>query len=216
MNVRYLIGLSLLLIGCPDETRFESADIIDAEVAPQQDQEIDQPDTNTDVDAMDSMDIGVSEDAATLDADTTDADLADAQTANDASAVDANTPPTMCTVRFTAVLPSNTDASDNVFLAGTFCQNDCGGSAGECCNWIPNDEQWSEAVTPRMDNVAVFETTLTPDVDYEYKYTLGSWETEELREDCEPIANRLVRADCPNGDVYQVQDVVDAWKGRCN
>ena len=41
MNVRYLIGLSLLLIGCPDETRFESADIIDAEVAPQQDQEID-------------------------------------------------------------------------------------------------------------------------------------------------------------------------------
>ena len=213
MNTRHLMLLSVLLVGCPDEERFEPMTIADAAIDAQNTEQ--RVDANVSEDALltDPEDIGLS-----TDSDTTDAqiDLADADVTADSSTADMGLAPTTCTVLFSVILPDITDESDQVFIAGTFCQNECGGLAGDCCNWIPNDSQWPESDLPRTDNTTAFELELTPNVDYEYKYTLGAWSAEELREDCQPIANRLVRPDCPNGETYQVQDVVDTWKGRCD
>ncbi len=214
MNTRHLMLLSVLLVGCPDEARFEPMITPDAAVDAAIGEQLDTgPIVPNDAQSMDAEDMGLSTDGAAPDA---NADPMDAGLSTDGTVTDAEVSPTSCTVRFTVILPEGTAESDEVFIAGTFCQNECGGAAGDCCNWIPNDTQWPETVSPRTDNTTVFEMELTPDVDYEYKYTLGAWSEEELREDCQPIANRQIRPDCPNGDTYEVQDVIDAWKGRCN
>ena len=214
MNTRHLMLLSVLLFGCPNEARFEPIVTPDASVDAIT-QVLPDADTTDPTDAQTSgdADMGTPLDGAVPDAiiDPIDSDIV-----LDSATTDMDTMPTTCTVKFTVILPEDTNASDEVFIAGTFCQNECDGVAGACCNWIPNDPQWSEVVVPRTDNTAVFEIELTPNVDYEYKYTLGDWSEEELREDCQPIANRLVRPDCPNSEAYEVQDVIDAWKGRCN
>lgn len=208
MNARHLILLSLILLGCPDEERFEPLIEVDAMIETQRDQGIDQGSTDepdasssTEVDMETVADVSITVDMA---------DPIDGAVTSDAVAA-----PESCSIRFTVVLPENTVEADRVFLAGTFCQNECGGEAGECCNWIPNDPQWAEASSPREENVAIFEIQLTANTDYQYKYTLGDWDQEELGESCQTIANRTLNPDCPGDIVYEVRDVIDAWKGRC-
>ena len=214
MSTRHLMLLSVLLVGCPNEDRFEPMAILDASVdAVTQEQPDAEAIDSIDAQTPDDADMGIPFDGTMPDS---MVDVLDSDLVTDSTISDMDTMPTACTVRFTVILPEDTNASDDIFIAGTFCQNECNGMADACCNWIPNDPQWSEIVVPRIDNTAVFEIELPPDVDYEYKYTLGDWSQEELREDCQPIANRLVRPECPNGVTYEVQDVIDAWKGRCN
>lgn len=227
MKVRYFATICLLVMGCPDEGRFETMTTPDAMVLPTRDAAISEPNSE-EADGDLQMDVG----DATLAADAVlDTDAQSIPTENDAAleagdsmlepdadSIDGGERPVSCTVRFSVLLPSTTVAADEVYLAGNFCGNECGEQAGDCCNWIPNDPQWSEIQTPRMDNTANFEIELNPGVDYEYKYTLGDWDLTEVGEDCQPILsgmNRLVRPDCPNGEVYNVADVVDAWGTRC-
>lgn len=227
MKAIYFTTFCILLVGCPNEGRFETTLTPDAMILAARDAATPEPNPQ-EADGDMQMDIGDASLAADAIADTdaqsvpeeNDAALesADSMLGADAVVGDAGEDPTSCTVRFSVLLPDTTVASDEVYLAGTFCGNECGGQEGDCCNWIPNDAQWSETQTPRMDDTAIFEITLNAKVDYEYKYTLGDWELTEVDENCQPILNdmnRTVRPDCANGEVYNVADVVDAWGTRC-
>ena len=219
------LGLLVVLLGCPDEARFNTQESQDMMIRDQsvpvrtpdagpatdlamRDDMMMSPDEGT------SMDSNLSDDSSTPDSEiinpdgtigTTDALMLD----------DANTQTETCTVAFRVTLPEGTTESP-IYLAGNFCQNDCGGASGVCCDWIPDDPQFRETVEERADGIAYFSITVPPNVDIEYKYTRGTWDTVERLEGCREALNRLLRADCPNSEVFMVNDVIDTWSDNCD
>ena len=66
-------------------------------------------------------------------------DVDGAVSMSDAGAVsmsDADSAPETCTVEFAVTLPEGTN-DDSIYLAGNFCQNECGGGAGHAAIGSP-------------------------------------------------------------------------------
>ena len=86
-------------------------------------------------------------------------------------------------VRFTVTLPEDTTESDDVFIAGTFCQMNARVLPGDCCNWIPVT-LWNETTSDRDNNTVDLELNLLSNVTYKYKYTLVLGARIEVQTSC--------------------------------
>ena len=213
---------SCLLMGCPDEDRFDSQTLLDM---------MQQADTPTnEADMMVSEQDAQSETTPTLDMgiDAEDAisdmelDIDDAAAAfEDSSMPDEVIPDGLCRVEFQTAIPSDTN-QDRVYLAGSFCQNSTN-NCGDCCNWTTDDPNLGEDLNARADGIAYFAINLPPNIEFAYKYTQGTWEREEMRftdpgtraPTCTPRRDRVLNIECPEGMTFVVRDTIDIWKPNC-
>jgi glycosidase len=104
-------------------------------------------------------------------------------------------------VTFRVSVPSNTPASDSLFIAGDFQ----GWAPGQTPMTRIDDSTWSITL-PFEDGTSI-----------EYKYTRGSWEAVEKDDGCGEIANRTMTADFGTSQEQVIEDVVDKWRDvdRC-
>lgn len=129
---------------------------------------------------------------------------------------DAFIAPTECAVDIEVNLPDGTDVNAPVFLAGNFCQQTCDETEDACCDWVPNDPQFTDDQTRRTETLAYFQLNLPAGEGFEYKITQGAWTAVEVEADCVDIPNRILRVACPAGSVYQLTTTVAQWANRCN
>lgn len=139
--------------------------------------------------------------------------LVDADTDTPADAFIA---PTECTVDIEVNLPDGTDVNTPIFLAGNFCQQTCGEAEDACCDWVPNDPQFTDEQARRTETLAYFQLRLPVGEDFEYKITQGAWTDVEVEANCVDVPNRTLRVACPAGSVYELTTTVAQWANRCN
>ena len=112
-------------------------------------------------------------------------------------------PAGMIAVTFTVTVPTGTPAT--LYIAGNF-----GSFTGSTYpNWDPSGLAMTQV------NATTWEITLNlPETNnFEYKYTRGSWDTEEMQADGQTgIANRLLTVTDGGGGTQSVNDTVANWR----
>jgi glucoamylase len=103
-------------------------------------------------------------------------------------------------------VPSDTPSSDTVYLSGNY--NVLGTGIGSYDNWLAMDypmvqtgpDTWTLTITG------------VPVADFQYKFTLGTWSTDEETSSCGYVNNRTF--DFNDSDAsYTANDTVAAWDG---
>jgi hypothetical protein len=149
-----------------------------------------------------------------------DVSLIDSDLANGDAQVeppaDAQIPPTHCDVEIAVNLPNETAANIPLFLAGNFCQQSCDAESTGCCDWVPNDPQYTDRIELRTDTMAYFRLRLAVGVSFEYKLTQGAWTRVERETDCSDIPNRSLTVVCPAHNTYELTITVAKWTDQCN
>lgn len=136
--------------------------------------------------------------------------------ANLENLTDVMTPPNQCDVQIEVNLPAQTSRMTPLFLAGTFCQQECDDAREACCNWTPGDPQFRDHESLRTESAAYFQLQLTAGASFEYKITQSTWAGVEVESDCIDIPNRTLRVACPASSVYQLTVTVSKWADSCN
>jgi len=167
--------------------------------------------TDQEIDAAEGEDGSIADAGVLADANVVIAVDADIDTLADALIA-----PTECAVDIEVNLPDGTDVNAPIFLAGNFCQQTCDETEDACCDWVPNDPQFTDDNARRTETLAYFQLNLPVGEDFEYKITQGAWTEVEVEADCTDIPNRILRVACPAGSVYQLTTTVAQWANRCN
>jgi glucoamylase len=103
-------------------------------------------------------------------------------------------------------VPSDTPASDTVYLSGNYNVLGTG---------IPSGDDWIATNYPMIKTgTDTWTLTLTgvPVADFQYKFTLGSWSSVEETSSCGYVANRTFDFNTAD-ETYTANDAVAAWEG---
>jgi glucoamylase len=103
-------------------------------------------------------------------------------------------------------VPSDTPASDTVYLSGNYNVLGTG---------IPSGDDWIATNYPMIKTGPdTWTLTLTgvPTADFQYKFTLGSWSSVEETSSCGYVDNRTFDFNTA-GETYTANDAVAAWEG---
>ncbi len=103
-------------------------------------------------------------------------------------------------------VPSTTPAGDTVYLSGNY--NVLGTGIPSADNWIANDYPMIQTGT----NTWTLTITGIPVAAFQYKFTLGSWNTTEETSTCGSLANRTFGFNTANAS-YTATNTVAAWQG---
>jgi glucoamylase len=103
-------------------------------------------------------------------------------------------------------VPSDTPSGDTVYLSGNYDTLGTG---------IPSSDDWIATDYPMIQTGAdAWALTLTgvPVAAFQYKFTLGSWSSDEETASCGTVANRAFGFDTADAS-YTATDTVAAWAG---
>ena len=103
-------------------------------------------------------------------------------------------------------VPSDTPSGDTVYLSGNY---DVLGTG------IPSADDWIATDYPMIQTGAdTWTLTITgvPVASFQYKFTLGSWSSDEETSSCGTVANRTFGFDTADAS-YTATDTVAAWAG---
>jgi len=103
-------------------------------------------------------------------------------------------------------VPSDTPASDTVYLSGNYNVLGTG---------IPSGDDWIATNYPMIKTgTDTWTLTITgvPTADFQYKFTLGSWSSVEETSSCGYVDNRTFDFNTA-GETYTANDAVAAWEG---
>jgi glucoamylase len=103
-------------------------------------------------------------------------------------------------------VPSDTPSGDTVYLSGNYDTLGTG---------IPSSDDWIATDYPMIQTGAdTWTLTITgvPAAAFQYKFTLGSWSSDEETASCGTVANRAFGFDTADAS-YTATDTVAAWAG---
>jgi hypothetical protein len=209
-STQWALVLLVFMVGCAAETNTSGG--ADAAVSLTTDSSIGEmgltnPDQQRQTDQsieMVSSDVSLTED-----------DMAKGDTGVD-PLPDAHIPPTHCEVVIAVNLPDVTEVDIPLFLAGNFCQQSCETASTGCCDWVPNDPQFTDRSEGRTNTMAYFQLRLPVGESFEYKLTQGAWTTVEREADCSDIPNRSLSVACPAHNTYELTITVAKWTNQCD
>ncbi len=110
------------------------------------------------------------------------------------------------TAVFNVTVPSDTPSGDTVYLSGNYDTLGTG---------IPSSDDWIATDYPMIQTGAdTWTLTITgvPVAAFQYKFTLGSWSSDEETASCGTVANRAFGFDTADAS-YTATDTVAAWAG---
>jgi len=103
-------------------------------------------------------------------------------------------------------VPSGTPGGDTVYLAGNY--NVLGTGIGSYHDWLAYDYPMIKTGTDTW----TLTITGVPTANFQYKFTLGSWNNVEETSSCGAVANRTFGFDTADA-TYTANDTVAAWDG---
>ena len=103
-------------------------------------------------------------------------------------------------------VPSSTPSGDTVYLSGNYSVLGTGIPSAD--NWIANDYP----MTQTGPGTWTLTITGVPVAAFQYKFTLGSWNTVEETSSCGDLANRTFGFNTANAS-YTANNTVTNWKG---
>ena len=103
-------------------------------------------------------------------------------------------------------MPSDTPSGDTVYLSGNYSVLGTGIPSTD--NWIANDYP----MTQTGPGTWTLTITGVPVAAFQYKFTLGSWNTVEETSSCGDLANRTFGFNTADAS-YTANNTVTNWKG---